>query len=961
MRWVALVVALVPGALLAQETNWLKNPGFEAAKSATAPQDWGYTDFRTGGKALYSRQAGRGGSAAVGIESADEKQRGAWQQRLELKVGRVLMVQGWYRTEGLKPSRGNGATVRMTYLRETAGWDFIRDQRAYLPPSEDWAPVRALFRAPPEAKVVVIELFNFFVPGKVWWDDMEVRPASEDEIREQAAKALDAEPAANQLPRRPADGAKSSVNPPSFVWVPVEGTQSYILQYSRSEDFDDRQTVTVRDIKLSIYTPHEVWQPGTYYWRYGFEYEPGKPVFSRTWRVEVPAEAQDFPRPRTDQVLARISKDRPRVYFSRAELEKIRTDPKYAKDRESAARGAERYLGQDLYPEPKPLASDREERSKQYLESFRTMRPWTRGMENCARAYVLTGDVRFAQEAKRRLLHFATWDVDGPTSVFHNDEAAMDIAMRGPRTFDWIYDTLTEQERKTCQEMLRARLAQIHQLHLRMPFHSKPYSSHPGRMIGFSGEGAIVFAHEEPEAREWLDYILKVLWAVYPAWGSDDGGWHEGPGYWNAYMSMIFQFIGLLDDIGVPYKDKPFLQNTGWFGFYDVCPFAQQRPFGDGHEGSSGRGDGTLLYTFSRLYHNPYFRWYAETLGVHQPGGPNGFLRREDGLKAKPPVDIPQARCFPHVGIVAMYSDASRPKETIHFLFKSDPYGSISHNHASQNAFTVSAFGEALAISSGYYQRYGCPHHAGWTWETKAHNSILVDGQGQKKRSADSKGRIVHFVNMPEFCYTAGDATAAYEGRLKKFVRHVLFVRPEYFVMVDELESAGESDYQWLLHAKSEMKLDEAAQRVTVAQGQARMRVQFLAPEGLKFSQTDQFDVPPEKPDSPNQWHFRASTPSKSAQAVFVTVLTPYREGRESRVPEAKLLPAQGGVAVELRGPEGVDLALWRLAAGAARVEAADVSSEAAVTCVRRSADGTVRSVFTYGGKGLTVAGRAVD
>ncbi|MFQ6096607.1 MAG: DUF4962 domain-containing protein [Armatimonadota bacterium] len=944
-----------------QPTNLLKNPGLAAAAGEDAPAGWSFDDFRTGGKPLYDEGAGPEGAPTVGIQVGDPKERGAWRQRVVLNDVQVLHVSGWYRTEGVQPARSRGAVVRMTFVRAPGKWDVVSDPRHPLPPAEQWTRFEYVLPVPEQAAAVWPELFNFFAPGEVWWSKMQIREATAAEVVAETKAALDKPADANQVSYRPADGSRTSVNPPAFVWVPVPGARKYVLQYSPDPAFASADTVTVPDVDISVFTPHETLKPGRWHWRYGVESADGQVVYSKTRTFHVPPDARAYPRPRIEDVVARIPRTRPRLYFNPDRIAKVRAqqnEKQWAWLVRSAVASAEREIGKPLYPEPDWLPKAGQERSKAYLQSFRTMRPFTAGMERCALAYAVTGDRRFADEAKRRLLHFATWDPDGPTSVSHNDEAAMDIAMRGPRTYDWIYDTLTDEERAKCTEMFRVRLGQIYALHRRMPFESRPYSSHPGRMIGFLGEGAIGFMHEIPEAREWLDYNFKLLWSVYPAWGSDDGGWAEGISYWTAYMGMIFQYVALLDDYGVTFKDKPFFENTGYFGLYCAPPHSKVRPFGDGHEGRVGGGQGSLLYVLSTLYQNPYFRWYAEEL-QRGPSGPHAILTYDPDLQAKPPSDLPQARCFPHVGWVAMHSDMAHPKDEVFFMLKSSPYGSWSHSHASQNAFILNAFGEPLAISSGYYQRYGCPHHAQWTRQTKAHCSITVDGEGQVVRSKDANGFIADFADTDEFCYAVADATKAYGGRLKRFLRHVLFIRPATFVIYDNLESATESDYQWWLHAKSEMALDEEHQSVTIREGDGCAFVRLLVPTGLKFSQTDKFDVPPEVPTSPNQWHFTASTPGKSRTMRFVSVLLPSRAGDAASLPEVSLVEGEGAVAVTLMGAGRRDFVAFKTSPGAKIVKVGELQTDASVAALRWSEDrDEMLAAFARGGKIVRVGGR---
>ena len=69
----------------------------------------------------------------------------------------------------------------------------------------------------------------------------------------------------------------------------------------------------------------------------------------------------------------------------------------------------------------------------------------------------------------------------------------------------------------------------------------------------------------------------------------------------------------------------------------------------------------------------------------------------------------------------------------------------VSHGHQDQNAFALAAYGEPLAIPSGYYNFWGSLHHFGWTQQTKAKCAITFDGGKGQPRGAQYKGKVAHF------------------------------------------------------------------------------------------------------------------------------------------------------------------------------------------------------------------------
>ncbi len=731
---------------------------------------------------------------------------------------------------------------------------------------------------------------------------------------ESIGKQLDRRRAWNEKPFAPADGSTTRLDPPAFVWLPLaKRPAKYVLAVSRSDQFPADATTLVDDVPISVHVPTEPLKPGRWHWRVGVRPADGSTVWGETRAFTIAEDAAKWPLPKIDDLVAKIPKEHPRLLFPGDHLERAREQCSKTMSDEYASllRAAERCIGRELIPEPPfQRREDRgTDRPSDYVYIMRSTRPPMDRMETCALAYLLSGQRRFGEEAKRRLLHFFSWDPEGSTDLFHNDEPAMWVMQRGTRAYDWTYDLFTPEERAKIEPVMKARCEQFLKRLTRMPFESRPYSSHPARDVGFLGEAAITFIHEWPEARDWLEYVLKIYWSVYPAWAGEDGGWQEGPSYWGAYQSFALHFVAALEKAtGAPLIGKPFFRNTPYYKLYTNPPYAQLSPFGDGQERGPGRGAGQLLYHFSTLLDDPYLRWYPEVQGAGPGSGPMGFALADPGVEAKPPIDLPQARLFEGAGLVAMHSDLADPENNAYLVMRSSPLGSISHGHADQNAFAIEAFGEALAIASGYYPWYDSPHHSDWTRETKAKNCVTIDGGiGQTKRSQEANGRIVRFLTGEHFDYALGDATPAYGGRLTKFVRHVIHFRseaehpgPGTFVIVDELEAPKPVTWEWRLHALEKMEIDEEKREVLIRRGDARLHATFVVPEQLQFVQTDQFDPPPEN-GAKNQWHLTASTANKRRSATFIVVLSPYRAVAE--VPGlARWTDEKGAVVSGARG-----------------------------------------------------------
>jgi hypothetical protein len=104
-------------------------------------------------------------------------------------------------------------------------------------------------------------------------------------------------------------------------------------------------------------------------------------------------------------------------------------------------------------------------------------------------------------------------------------------------------------------------------------------------------------------------------------------------------------------------------------------------------------------------------------------------------------------------------------------------------------------------------------------------------------------------------------------GRVSRFDRHVLFMPPGLFLLLDDLETPGRAHFRWMLHAFEKMQVDPDGGRVMSRRGGAELDVRLRSPAGLTISQTDRFRVPYNagvppafREEKPNQWHVTAET-----------------------------------------------------------------------------------------------------
>jgi hypothetical protein len=733
----------------------------------------------------------------------------------------------------------------------------------------------------------------------------------------------DVQPKPGEWGYRPEHGATVAVNPPSLTWIHNADAASYDVQWATRSDFVN--ATTVEKHRWCVYTHHEPLRTGRYYWRYRIRFRNGQvSAWSRAREFVVPARAARFPQPTLAQMKERIGNAHPRLFVRVEDLSALREWVR--REGQSLLKGlqqrAEQLLRDGPTPEPTVLGSIRNPQTRQFWWSNReqTVKACMEA-ELLAFLYLLTEEPRYAEASRRWVMHLASWDPDGPTNFLINCEAAKPMLHRLPRAYDWAHAVLSREEREKVQAVMKRRASDAWRSwevregngHL-----SRPYDSHGNRTWHKLAECAIAFLGEIPEAEIWLDYAVHKFFAAYPVWSDDDGGWHEGLAYWAGYMAKIVWWTEVAEKaLGIDCFKKPFFARAGDYALYAAPPGSPDMGFGDLSHGRPSPGWSFAAY-FAHKMRNPYWKWWTSQWNIQlQSSEPvlNLLWQTLPDVSPKPPRDLPPSKVFQGTGVAVLNSNLLDARENVQIRFKCSPFGRQSHGHDPHNSFTVNAYGDALLTNCVYRDIHGSPFHTQWCWSTVAQNAMLVDGAGQAAPSADPYGKIVAQDLQPGADYVAGEATQAYLGKLRRYVRHVVFLKPDLIVVVDEAVAAQPSQFAWMLHALAPFEIEPHEQRLQIERDRAGALIHYIAPSPLRMRQWDGYSPPPDAEylrsvghaGFPNQWHVEASTTRRHDEVLTLTVIRPYPKPRR---PAADIAVEQSDTAVMLHvaAPDGTPL-----------------------------------------------------
>ncbi|MGG1554083.1 DUF4962 domain-containing protein [Paenibacillus ferrarius] len=708
-------------------------------------------------------------------------------------------------------------------------------------------------------------------------------------------------------------------NPPRFTWIPAKLEHDrYVLQISSSVTFEEGETRTIQPILYNLYTPDEVLEPGTYYWRYALLEDGGsQTAWSKIRRFEVAADLPETPLPSRTRRYVETSMQHPRLWLQAAEVESFRAqlvkDPAYCGFDDFYEKSVKIWADREPVAEPLPYPGNKRV-AKLWRQMYMDTQEALYGVRHLAVAGKLLGDEALLDRAREWLQHVASWDPDGTTSRAYNDEASFRTAGAIAWGYDWLYDRLTEDERTQVRRVLMARTRQIAQHCIEhSKIHHVPFDSHAVRSLSsVLVPCCIVLLHEEPEVREWLDYTLEYYACLYSPWGGEDGGWAEGPMYWTTGMAFVTEAMNLLVKYtGINFYKRPFFKKTGDFPLYVFSPDTLRCSFGD----QSTLGDPVSLKTgfnirqFAGMTGNGLYQWYYERVRETDTDAEMKFYNygwwdfrfdemvyRHDypQIEAVAPTDenIEPVKWFRDIGWVAFHSNMADPENHIMLLTKSSPYGSVSHSHGDQNGFLLHAYGEPLAIESGYYVAFNSTMHMKWRRQTRSTNNILVDGLGQYAEKDKvlnmAAGGVVEIAEQRKgYGYSRSNATAAYKEHvpyLDRYIRELYFFGT-YVVVVDHIDLAQAGSVDWLFQTLNEMKVNE--QTFTVQGRKADMdgRFVYCSSGELTLTQEQSFtDIDLSEIEGlPTQWHLKATTKAARSHRI-ATLLVPIKHGEPKYV-----------------------------------------------------------------------------
>ena len=521
-------------------------------------------------------------------------------------------------------------------------------------------------------------------------------------------------------------------------------------------------------------------------------------------------------------------------------------------------------------------------------------------IETMAFMFAMTDDATYADAARNWMLTVAGWNKWDSNE--ENGQSVCVIAKGMVFGYDVLYDYLTPAEQETLVNDIARHVNVTYNAWMSRDWRQTWYVL-PVRAAGF-GLAGLGLLNDHSDAANWLALGVEMANEALSRAGID-GGWYEGLSYAPYAMNVFVPFLEALKRVTGQdlFKNNDFLSNHAYsyiYMTYNGKPFQfEDCDWGEGYDPNYL----AFIYKLASEYNNGYTQQWANDNAAQSVM--QSYIWKDPGVTAAPLDDLPLTKEFRDLGYVIFRTGWG--SDDLVFAFKSGT--SRGHAHPSQNEFHIYYGGKPITCGAGYATQ--SPEDATWS-----HNCILVNGEGQGQEPGDyaslplgTRGEIEQVdLSDPYYRYALGDATAPYDGKLSKWLRHIVFVQPNYFVIYDEVAASSAKQFDWLLHLKNmggeDYNLSVDGDVITLAKDGVKLEVKVLEPEGFA-NEIVHYD----KPEGRDYDYIKVRPAENTSSTQFLTVHYPLAQDN-SGLPTEKV-SIGNLIGAKVTDGENLDLILF--------------------------------------------------
>ena len=471
--------------------------------------------------------------------------------------------------------------------------------------------------------------------------------------------------------------------------------------------------------------------------------------------------------------------------------------------------------------------------------------------------YRLNGDRRLAARARDEMLTAARFPDWYPKHFLDTAEMTAALGLG----YDWLFDYLSPQERLTIRQAMvtkgldpgiaglsaEGRLQRLHNNWVQV-------------CNGGLTLGALAIADEEKSKAADLLGLSRAPMTKIMQLFAPDGGFEEGPIYWNYATTYNVFYLAALDsalgtDFGLSQASG--FANTGNYRMQSIGPLGKCANFGDAAEQIS---IAPQMFWLAGKFNHPEYVLHEQEVSKLSSLDRSRFessrfsifelLWNHSITGSLAGANLPAGAKFDRIAAAFIRSKWG-DSNAVYVGFKGGSNHS-SHGHLDLGTFVLDAFGERWAIDLGG-DSYGLPGYFGaqrWSYyrlRTEGHNTLTVENQNQ---DLNAEAPLTAFSSGTDRSFAITDLTAAYPQNLAGWQRGIMLLNQRQVLLQDEVVPRQGADIAWNFHTRATIAITKNAKEATFSQGASKLLARILSPGTAKFEDPPVHLNPPQRPTS---------------------------------------------------------------------------------------------------------------
>ena len=420
--------------------------------------------------------------------------------------------------------------------------------------------------------------------------------------------------------------------------------------------------------------------------------------------------------------------------------------------------------------------------------------------------------------------------------------------------------------------------------------------------------GALAVARDtsSPLPQQILDKSVASLRVGLRAYGPD-GGFQEGPTYWEYSTRYLTSFLASLKtatgrDYGL--TSSPGLSRTASFMEAMTGPGGKYYGFAD----SITQFQPAASYAGLASVYGDANRMALAASVKSSAFAPVQLVLRDPALAARgaAPTPSPLQHTFTAAGVTSMTgSRTDRRASYAAFRFGADP--AASHQHVDGGDFDFQALGQEwaldLGMESGTYDLLA-ENRATTRWNyyrtrAEGHNTLAIDPYDPNAGSKTGVTKLVSKGSDVDSAYAVADLSAAYPGEVSSWRRGVrLFDHRSQLLVQDEITAPGSIEALWSMHTGAKIQVAGDGRSAVLFQGGERVLARIVSPGSQRFVRMAAAPLPtsPTGTQTKNTGISKLAVAVEGSRNVTVAVqLTPLRHGSTVQSAPGPVVPTALG------------------------------------------------------------------